>query len=119
MKKQGYVKFYDGTPAKRWSSKPKAPAYTAKKNPKDIYTKKDDESSNKEEQYKRKSKDAGDDSSDPNNSGDDGEDYSSGDDEEKVSNPDDDWTLFHEACKLNAEFNEFEGKCSVTFEISP
>ena len=64
MKKQGSGKVYDSTPAKRGSSKPKAPAYTAKKKPKDIYTKKGDDSSNKEEQSKGKKKDAGDNRSD-------------------------------------------------------
>ena len=45
MKKQGSGKVYDSTPAKRVSSKPKAPAYTAKENPNYLYTKKGDDSS--------------------------------------------------------------------------
>ena len=106
MKKQGSGKVYDSTPAKRGSRKPKDPAYTAKKNPKDLYTKKCDDSSNKENQSKGKKKDAGKDSSDPTDSGDNGDDDSSEDDEEKVTNPDDAWTFFQEACKLTAECNE-------------
>ena len=74
MKKQGSGKFYYSTPAKRGSRKPKAPAYNAKKNPKDIYTKKGDDSSYEEEQSKGGRKYAGDDSSDSNNSGDDRDD---------------------------------------------
>ena len=70
MKKQGSGKLYDSIPAKRGSRKPKAPAYTAKKNPKDLYTKKGDDSSDEEEQSKGENNDAGDDSSDPKDSGD-------------------------------------------------
>ena len=109
MKKQGSGKVYDSTPAKRGSRKPKDPAYTAKKNPKDLYTKKCDDSSNKENQSKGKKKDAGKDSSDPTDSGDNGDDDSSEDDEEKVTNPDDAWTFFQEACKLTAECTEYFG----------
>ena len=45
-RKQGSGKVYDSTPEKRGSRKPKAPAYTAKKKLKDLYTKKGDDSSN-------------------------------------------------------------------------
>ena len=83
MKKQGSGKIYDSTPVKRGYRKPKAPAYTANKNPKDLYTKKGDDSSDKEEQSKSKRKDAGNDSSDPNDSSDNRDDDSSGDDKEK------------------------------------
>ena len=75
MKKQGSGTFYDRNLAKRGSSEPQAPAYTVKRKPNDLYTKKGDESSNKEKQSKRK--DAGDNSPDPNDSGDNGEDDSS------------------------------------------
>ena len=109
MNKQGSGKVYDSTPSKRGSRKPKDPAYTAKKNPKDLYMKKGDGSSNNEEQSKGKKKDAGDDSSDPNNSGDNGDDYYSGDDEEKLTNTDDAWTFFQETCKLTAECTESLG----------
>ena len=54
MKKQGSGKVYNSTPAKRGSRKPKAPAYTAKKNPKYLYTNKGDDSSKEEEQSKGK-----------------------------------------------------------------
>ena len=81
MKKQGPGKVYDITHAKRGFRKPKAPAYTAKKNRKDLYRNKGDDSSDEDEQSKRKRKDAGKDISDPNDSGDDGEDDSSGEDE--------------------------------------
>ena len=106
MKKQGSGKVYDSIPTKRVSRKPKAPAYTAKKKLKYLYTKKVDEPSDEEEQYKRKSKDAGDDSSDPNNSGDNIDTDSSRDDKEKVTNPDDSWAFFQEAWKLTAECTE-------------
>ena len=89
MKKQVYGKVYDSTPAKRGPRKPKAPAYTAKKYPKDLYMKKGDESSNKEEQSRSKRKDAGDNSCGLNDSGDDRDNDSSRDNEEKVTNPDD------------------------------
>ena len=75
MKKQGSGTFYDRTPAKRGRWEPQAPAYTVKRKPNDLYTKKGDESSNKEKQSKRK--DACDNSPDPNDSGDNGEDDSS------------------------------------------
>ena len=106
MKKQGSDKVYDSNPAKRGPSKPKSPAYTAKKNPKDLYKKKGDDSSDEEEKPKRKRKDAGDDSSDPNDSDDDGDDDSYGDNEEKVTNPDNAWKFFQEACKITAECTE-------------
>ena len=80
MNKQGSVKVYDSTTAKRGSSKTKAPAYTSKKKPKDLYTKKGDESSDKEDQSKGERKDAGDDSSDLYYSSDNRDDDSSGDD---------------------------------------
>ena len=110
MRKQGSVKVYDSTPAKRGPRNPKSPAYTAKKNPKDLYTKKGDESSDKEEKSKRKRKDAGDDSSDPNDSGDDRDNDSSRDDGQKVTNPGDVWTFFQKACKITAECTEALGK---------
>ena len=109
MKKQGSGKVYDSTPAKKGSRKPKSPAYTSKKKPKDLYTKKGDDSSNKEEQSKGKKKDAGDDSSDYNNSGDNRDDDSFGEDKEKVTNPDNAQTFFQEACKLTAECTESLG----------
>ena len=109
MKKKGSGKVYDSTPAKRGSRKPKSPAYTAKKNPKDLYTKKGDEYSNKEEQYKGKRKYAGNNSSDPDDSGDNGDNDSSGEDKGKVTNPDYDWAFFQEACKLTVEFTEALG----------
>ena len=109
MKKKGSEKVYDITPAKRGSRKPKAPAYTSKKNPKYIYNKKCGDFSEEEEQSKGGNKDAGDDRSDYNNSGDDGENDSFGDDEEKVTNPDDAWTFFQEACKITAECTEALG----------
>ena len=102
MKKQVSGKAYDSTPAKRGSREPKSPSYTAKKIPKDLYTKKCDYSSDEEEQSKGKNKDAGDDTSDPNGSGYDRDDDSSGDNEEKVTNTDDAWAFFQEACKLTA-----------------
>ena len=89
MKKQGAGKVYDSTPAKRGPRKPKALACTAKENPKYLYRKKGDESFNKEEQSKSKGKGAGNDSSGPNDIGDNGDNDSSGDDEEKVTNQDD------------------------------
>ena len=70
MKKQISGKVYDSTPVKRGSKKPKSPAYTAKIKPKYLYTKKGDDSSNEEEQSKGKRNDSGDDSYDPNDSGD-------------------------------------------------
>ena len=56
MKKQGSVKIYDSNPVKRVPRKPKAPAYTAKKNLKDLYMKKTDDSYDEEEQSKSKRK---------------------------------------------------------------
>ena len=109
MKKQGSVKVYDSTTAKRGSSKTKAPAYTAKKKPKDLYTKKGDESSDKEDQSKGERKYAGDNNSNPEDIGDNREDDSSGDDEEKVTNPDDTWIFFQESYKLAAECTEALG----------
>ena len=109
MKKQVSGKVYDSIPAKRGSSKLKDPAYTAKKNPKDLYTKKGNDSSNEDDQSKGKKRDAGDDISDPNDSGDNGDDDSSGDNKEKVTNPEDAWKFFQEACKLTAECTESLG----------
>ena len=91
-KKQGSGTVYDKTPDKRGRREPQAPAYTAKRKPRDLYTKKGDDSSDEEEQSKRK--DAGDDAPDPNNSGNNGDDDSSKDEEEKVTNPDDAWKFF-------------------------
>ena len=98
MKKQGSGMVYDRTPAKRGNRDLQAPAYTAKRKLRNLYTKKGYESSREEEQYK--SKDAGDVAPDRNDSGDDGDDDSSKDKEEKVTNPDDARTFFQSICKL-------------------
>ena len=68
MKKEGSGTVYDRTPAKRGRWEPQYPAYNAKSNPRDVYTKKVDDSSNEEDKSKRK--DTGYNAPDPNNSGD-------------------------------------------------
>ena len=73
MKKQVSVKVYYSTPEKRGPRKPPDPFYTARENPNGFYMKKGDGSSDEEEQPKRKREDAGNDISDTNDSGDNGD----------------------------------------------
>ena len=77
MKKQGYGTVYYRTTAKRGLWELQVPYYTAKRNPRDIDSKKGDDSYDEEDKSKRKY--AGNDAPDSNNSGDNGYDDSSKD----------------------------------------